>query len=432
MTEAVDLSGDGGVLKTILKEGTAGKKPSPGDTVYVHYTGTLVTGEKFDSSKDRNEPFHFSLAKSQVIKAWDIGIATMNIGEVAVFECRSDYAYGDSGSPPKIPGKATLKFEVELIKFEGEDISPDRDGTIIKSVIAEGERYNYPSEFAPVTIHAVGNYQGTVFYDKTVTYELGEASEVGLPEGVDRALRRIAKGEKCRIVLKGNRFTYGSKSPEGFEFPINAELEFTIFLTDFEKVKASWEMTDEEKVEHSRVLKDKGTKFLKLDKLHLALNKYEAIVTILEHVNPTEDKLKEDLEAVLIAACLNCALVNVKQNLTAEAIKYCDKVLAKNPDHVKALYRKAQALQQRTELEEAMKIYNRVIELEPENKAAAQQILVCKKLVNEIIQKEKKKYSGLFDKLSKMEEAEKSNRIDDADAGEGTSDQPQQVEVEAN
>ncbi|KAF1584274.1 UNVERIFIED_CONTAM: Peptidyl-prolyl cis-trans isomerase FKBP5, partial [Eudyptes robustus] len=108
-----------GVLKTILKPGSSDKKPANGDTVYVHYTGTLAeNGEKFDSSKDRDEPFSFSLGKSQVIKAWDIGIATMKVGEVAVFDCRADYAYGASGSPPKIPGNATLRFEVELLRFE--------------------------------------------------------------------------------------------------------------------------------------------------------------------------------------------------------------------------------------------------------------------------------------------------------------------------
>lgn len=75
----------------------------------------------------------------------------MKLGEVAKLECRADYAYGETGSPPKIPGNATLNFEVELLSFEGEDISPDRDGSITKSIIVEGEKYNCPSEFAPVT-----------------------------------------------------------------------------------------------------------------------------------------------------------------------------------------------------------------------------------------------------------------------------------------
>lgn len=111
---AVDISPDkdGGVLKEILTEGTGDETPSASNTVIVHYTGTLTDGTKFDSSKDRNQPFEFELGAGRVIKAWDIGIATMKRGEVAVLTCAPEYAYGKQGSPPKIPENATLKFEV--------------------------------------------------------------------------------------------------------------------------------------------------------------------------------------------------------------------------------------------------------------------------------------------------------------------------------
>ena len=113
---AVDITPDkdGGVLKEIIKEGTGDETPGVGSHVTVHYTGTLLDGTKFDSSKDRNDPFEFDVGKAQVIKAWDIGIATMKKGEVAVFTCAPEYAYGAPGSPPKIPPNSTLKFEVYL------------------------------------------------------------------------------------------------------------------------------------------------------------------------------------------------------------------------------------------------------------------------------------------------------------------------------
>lgn len=74
----------------------------------------------------------------------------MTRGELAELECRADYAYGESGSAPKIPPNATLIFEVELLSWEGEDISPDRDRSITKSIIEEGESYNCPQENATV------------------------------------------------------------------------------------------------------------------------------------------------------------------------------------------------------------------------------------------------------------------------------------------
>lgn len=163
----------------------------------------------------------------------------MKRGEIAKLTCAPDFAYGEAGSPPKIPANATLNFEVELLRWEGEDVSPDRDGTILKSIVAEGEKYNCPSENAPVTVHAVGKHNDRVFYDREVEFALGEGSEVGLPEGVDRALRRVNKGEKCKVLLKGPRFTYGSSPPAEYNLPSGAELVFTLFLKDFEKVRQS-------------------------------------------------------------------------------------------------------------------------------------------------------------------------------------------------
>ena len=110
----MDISGDGGLLKEILQEGT-GELPTEGSEVEVHYRGTLEDGTQFDSSLDRGTPFNFTLGKGNVIKGWDKGVATMRIGEKSILTCREDYAYGAKGMPPKIPASATLKFEVELL-----------------------------------------------------------------------------------------------------------------------------------------------------------------------------------------------------------------------------------------------------------------------------------------------------------------------------
>jgi peptidylprolyl isomerase len=72
----------------------------------------------FDSSVERGQPFKFTIGKGQVIKGWDQGFASMKVGEKALLVIRSDYGYGDTGSPPKIPPKATLHFEVELLGIQ--------------------------------------------------------------------------------------------------------------------------------------------------------------------------------------------------------------------------------------------------------------------------------------------------------------------------
>lgn len=83
----------------------------------MYYTGKLEDGTQFDSNEGQDEPFTFTLGAGEVIKGWDIGVATMKKGEKAQFKITADYGYGDNGSPPSIPGKAVLIFDVELANF---------------------------------------------------------------------------------------------------------------------------------------------------------------------------------------------------------------------------------------------------------------------------------------------------------------------------
>ncbi len=114
------FSKEEGVVKTasgltykVIKEGT-GATPAAEDVVEVHYHGTLSDGTVFDSSVERGKTISFPL--NRVIKGWTEGLQTMKVGGKTKFVIPADLAYGDAGAPPKIPGGATLVFEVELFK----------------------------------------------------------------------------------------------------------------------------------------------------------------------------------------------------------------------------------------------------------------------------------------------------------------------------
>jgi len=94
-----------------------GPTPKKGDLVTVHYTGWLTDGVKFDSSVDQDEPFTFVLGEKQVIAGWDLGVATMNVGDKVKLTIPPDLAYGRSGYPGAIPPNATLIFDVELLRI---------------------------------------------------------------------------------------------------------------------------------------------------------------------------------------------------------------------------------------------------------------------------------------------------------------------------
>lgn len=103
-----------GLKYIVLKKGK-GKKSENGKIAEVHYTGWLLDGKKFDSSRDRGEPFEFTLGAKQVIAGWDEGVALMKIGDEFRLILPPSLAYGERGAGEVIPPNATLVFDVELL-----------------------------------------------------------------------------------------------------------------------------------------------------------------------------------------------------------------------------------------------------------------------------------------------------------------------------
>jgi FKBP-type peptidyl-prolyl cis-trans isomerase len=106
-----------GLIYETLTEGT-GETAKPGQTVTIHYTGSLPDGTVFDSSRGR-EPFVVnSIGAGRVITGWNVGVPGMKVGERRKLTIPPSLGYGASGSPPKIPGDATLIFDLELLKVQ--------------------------------------------------------------------------------------------------------------------------------------------------------------------------------------------------------------------------------------------------------------------------------------------------------------------------
>ncbi|KAF7699343.1 peptidyl-prolyl cis-trans isomerase FKBP4 [Silurus meridionalis] len=401
---------DGGVLKLVKREGTGAELPMTGDKVFVHYVGTLLDGTQFDSSRDRGEKFSFELGKGQVIKAWDIGVATMRIGEICQLICKPEYAYGSAGSPPKIPPNATLVFQVELFDFHGEDITEDEDGGIVRRIITKGEGYSKPNEGASVEVHVEGTHEGRVFDERELKFEVGDGENLDLPLGVEKSLQAMEQGEESLFIIRP-KYGFGNAGKPKFNIPPGATLQYKIKLTKFEKAKESWEMNTSEKLEQSTIVKEKGTQYFKDGKYKQAVVQYKRIVSWLEHESSLQEEDEEKAKALRLAAHLNLAMSYLKLQEPSLALENCDKALELDTNNEKALFRRGEALFVMKDFDRARGDFQRVVQLYPTNKAAKSQVLQCQKHIKEQHEKDKRLYANMFQKFAERDAKKEAGQV---------------------
>ncbi|XP_048365934.1 peptidyl-prolyl cis-trans isomerase FKBP4 isoform X1 [Sphaerodactylus townsendi] len=393
---------DGGVLKIVKKGGVGTESPMIGDKVMVHYTGWLLDGTQFDSSRDRKDKFSFDFGKGEVIKAWDIAVGTMTVGELSRITCKPEYAYGSAGSPPKIPPNATLVFEIELFDFKGKDLTEDEDGGIIQRIQKKGEGYSKPNEGALVEIEIEGRHGDRVFDKRELRFEVGEGENYDLPPGLDKALQNMEKSEECVVYLKPS-YGFGSTGKEKFQIPPDADLQYAVRLKSFEKAKESWEMNTDEKLEQGFMAKERGTQHFKEGKYKRATLQYKKIVSWLEHESGLSGAEEQKARSLRLAAHLNLAMCHLKLKEYSLALENCNKALELDGSNEKGLFRRGEAQLAVNDFELARADFQKVLQLYPSNKAAKAQLIICQQKIREQHEREKKMYANMFQRLADKE-----------------------------
>ena len=229
-------------LKYIDEVIGTGKTPQSGDKVKVHYTGTLEDGTKFDSSRDRNQPFEFPLGIGRVIKGWDEGVSTMKEGGKRQLIIPSHLGYGERGAGGgAIPPGATLHFDVELIevmeKFVDTDFSlPGKEEVTesgLRMIIHKDGNGKIPLPGQTVQVHYTGLLENGSTFDSShdrgqpFSFPLGQGRVI---KGWDEALALMSKGEKRTLIIPPD-IAYGSRGKG--KIPPNSILIFEVELIDF-------------------------------------------------------------------------------------------------------------------------------------------------------------------------------------------------------
>merc|ERR1712063_53777 len=391
------LTEDKHLIKKIEVEGT-GDAPLGGSKVEVHYTGRLVKdGSKFDSSRDRNEPFTFKLAAGQVIKGWDVGVATMKKGERATLRMASDYGYGDSGSGAKIPGGAALEFDVELLDWDNkEDLTHGKKG-VMKEILVEGKGYKKPSDCSKVTLALKGMCDGQVVEQYSAEEPLRVViGEEQLFSGLETAVTSMKPNEKAKFVIRPE-YGYDEKACEEKKIPAGATLEYEVELLEMEKEPETWDMSNSEKLEYAKGKQEQGNKFFKEGRLAIAFKRYETGLNAVRYCNDwEEEETKKEAEALKVVLNLNMATVKSKTSEWKDVLKFADEALTLDARNIKALYRKGTALSGKGEWQEAEKVLRTALEVDESNKEVKRELLRIQKKRKERDAKDKRMYQRMF------------------------------------
>lgn len=411
----VDVLGDGGIIKQILKAAPESQVDSPpsGSEVTVHYVGTLAdSGKKFDSSRDRSEPFKFKIGEGQVIKGWDEGVATMKRGELALFTLKPEYAYGKSGSPPSIPPNSTLNFEVELIDFNDEQ---EVTAGITKKVLSQGEGWrNAEEEGATVTCnYKIYDGERVLEERSDVKFVFGDENVAGFLEDSvgsmklnEKAIFTISHFKPCKYLEYTVHTPEFKKIFENELTKLSAPVKLDVHLTSIENEGNAWELTAENKLTLSESKKEQGNDFFKKNRLELAKKRYERALKFIEDEHP-EDESEEQKKkrAQIISSChSNLGAIFVKQSEWKLAIDECNKVLNVDQQNIKAYYRMAQSYQSLGELQDAKQALEECVEVcgGSTDETQVQLLASVKTLLSKVskaIAEEKKREKAMFGKM---------------------------------
>ncbi|XP_059298086.1 70 kDa peptidyl-prolyl isomerase-like [Lycium ferocissimum] len=343
-----DITGDGGILKKIIKEGEGWATPRDVDEVLVKYIASSADGKTLSKSDDGVE---FSLSEGYLYPAMTKSLKSMRKGEIAELTVKPAYYLDDVGIG-KLQPNSNMTIHLELISWKSVvDVTGEKK--VLKKSIKVGEGYDHPNEGSLAKVVYIGKLQdGSVFERKGSDEQPFEyvCLEGQLNESLDRALMTMRKGEEAIVTISSESVFYEIK------------------LVDFDKEKPFWKMDTKEKLEACEKIKNEGNVLFKDGKFQCASRKYEKASKFIQFDHSFNEDEKCRAKTLRLSCYLNDAACKLKMGEHQEASKLCSKVIEYEPCNVKALFRRAQAYLRINELEKAEIDIRKALEVDPNNR----------------------------------------------------------------
>lgn len=410
--KVVDVSKDGGIIKKIVEKGDKHDRPGDLDEVLVKYQVALADGTIV--AKTLEEGIEFYVKDGHLCPALPKATMTMKRGEKVKLVVQPQYAFGPEGKDASdaicpVPPNSTLYIDLELTSFKPV-IDVTGDAKVFKKILKEGEGSLVANEGATVTISYTARLEdGTVFERKGI--DDGQplqfiTDEEQVITGLDRAVATMKKGEYAILTVKPE---YGFGNVETKRdlaiVPPSSILVYEVEMLDFIKEKTPWEMNNQEKIKAAERKKEEGNLLFKSGKYLRAGKKYDKAASYVGEEEVFGDDEQKLVTAMRVTCWLNKAACSLKLNDFQGAIKLCSKVLDIEFYNIKALYRRAQALIQTTDLVSADMDIKKALEVDPQNREVKLIQKTLKQLQAESNKRDAKLYSNMFADMTKQTSA---------------------------
>ncbi|WCJ35596.1 Peptidyl-prolyl cis-trans isomerase FKBP65 [Euphorbia peplus] len=419
----VDVSKDGRIIKRIMDKGHKMESPGDLDEVLVKYKVALADGTVIANTLEGGVEFH--VKDGHLCPALPKAILTMKGGEKVQLIVQPQYGFGKEGKDAgdgtlSVPPDSVLKFDLELLSFKPV-VDVTGDAKVFKKILKQGEGTHVADEGAIVTVSYLARLQnGTVFEKKGLDGEQPlqfTTDEEQVIAGLDRAASTMRKGEQAILTISPE-YGFGSievKRDLATIAPCST-LIYEVAMLDFVKEKVPWEMNNQEKIEAASRKKEEGNVLFKSGKYQRARKKYDKAADCVVEEGSFGDDEQKLVKSLSVSCWLNGAACSLKLNDFQEAIKLCSKVLDNEFNNVKALYRRAQAYIETSDLVSAEQDIKKALEVDPGNREVKSLQKTLKQLEAESNKRDAKFYSNMFARMTSSSAAKKL-KVDKVEEG---------------